>query len=82
MAGPPASNVPYGRAPAQGRASRFGSRGLDRARAVPYTRALVRPGALMPRSKSKRKILRHRWKVKRKNRLERKKAAQREERGR
>lgn len=36
----------------------------------------------MPRSKSKRKILRHRWKVKRKHRSDRKKAAQREERGR
>ena len=29
----------------------------------------------MPRSKSKRKVLRHRWKVQKKHRLERKKAA-------
>ena len=29
----------------------------------------------MPRSKSKRKILRHRWKVQKKHRLERQKAA-------
>ena len=29
----------------------------------------------MPRSKSKRKILRHRWKVQKKHRLERRKAA-------
>jgi hypothetical protein len=36
----------------------------------------------MPRSKSKRKILRHRRKVQKKHRLERKKAAKREESGR
>jgi hypothetical protein len=36
----------------------------------------------MPRSKSKQKVLRHRRRVKRKHRLERKKAAQKEERGR
>jgi hypothetical protein len=29
----------------------------------------------MPRSKSKRKVLRHRWKVQKKHRLERQKAA-------
>ena len=33
----------------------------------------------MPRSKSKRKILRHRWKVTRKRRAERKKAAKQAE---
>lgn len=34
----------------------------------------------MARSKSKRKILRHRWRVRRKHRLERKKAAAKAER--
>jgi hypothetical protein len=33
----------------------------------------------MPRSKSKRKILRHRWKVQKKHRLERQKAAKQAE---
>ena len=36
----------------------------------------------MPRSKSKQKVLRHRRLVKKKHRLERKKTAQKEERGR
>jgi hypothetical protein len=33
----------------------------------------------MPRSKSKRKVLRHRWKVQKKHRLERQKAAKQAE---
>jgi len=33
----------------------------------------------MPRSKSKRKIMRHRWKVQKKHRLERQKAAKQAE---
>ena len=33
----------------------------------------------MPRSKSKRKILRHRWKVQKKHRLERRKAEKKAE---
>lgn len=33
----------------------------------------------MPRSKSKRKVLRHRWKVQKKHRLERRKAAKQAE---
>jgi hypothetical protein len=36
----------------------------------------------MPRSKSKINRLRHRWKVKRKHRAERRKAAKKEERAR
>ena len=33
----------------------------------------------MPRSKSKRKVMRHRWKVQKKHRLERQKAAKQAE---
>jgi hypothetical protein len=77
-------NVSHGRDTAQGPEPGTASarRGLDPARALPYIRASRTPRSPMPRSKSKRKILRHRWKVQKKHRLERKKAEKKEERGR
>jgi hypothetical protein len=69
--------MPPGSAPRRRKLS-----GLDRARALPYIPASRTAGARMPRSKSKINRLRHRWKVKRKHRSERRKAAKKEESGR